>query len=68
MSKSETCLVESYNGSIRNTLARFKRKTRASSRSLKSVYNSIIIWMNKSEIKNKDNKLKEYISIYYNVD
>ena len=60
----ETCLVESYNSSLRSTLARFRRKTKAVSRSLISVYNSVIIWMNKSKIMCRDT-LRKCIGIYY---
>ena len=40
--KSETCLVESYNGSLRDIFARFRRKTKAFSKSIKAVENSIL--------------------------
>ena len=64
MSKSETCLVESYNSSLRDTFARFRRKTKAVSRSLISMYNSIVIWINKSKIMCRDT-LRKCIGIYY---
>ncbi len=47
INKSETCLVESYNGSLRDTFARFRRKTKAFSKSIKAVENSILIFTNK---------------------
>lgn len=46
ISKSETCLVESYNSSIRDTFARFRRRTKCYSKSLKMVYYSMLMWSN----------------------
>jgi IS1 family transposase len=52
ISKSETCLVESYNSSMRDTFARFRRKTKCYSKSLKMVYYSMLMWCNIWEFKN----------------
>ena len=46
ISKKETCLVESYNSSIRDTFARFRRKTKCYSPSIKMVYYSMLMWSN----------------------
>ena len=46
ISKSETCLVESYNSSIRDTFARFRRRTKCYSKSLKMIYYSMLMWSN----------------------
>ncbi|GHU30143.1 hypothetical protein FACS1894152_8450 [Bacilli bacterium] len=45
--KAETCLVESWNASLRGHFARFVRKTKAFSRSFKSVYNAVLMWVNR---------------------
>lgn len=61
ISKSETCLVEAWNSSLRGRFARFNRKTKSFSKSIKSVYNSVLMWVYRDELIN--NRLK-YISYY----
>ena len=63
MSKSETCLVEAYNSSLRDTFAKFRRKTKSISRSIKSIFYTMILWINKAIITNRDT-LRGCISIY----
>ena len=46
-SKSETCLVESFNSLIRHYLARFNRKTKRYSKAIDMIYNSILLLFNK---------------------
>ena len=46
ITKSETCLVESYNSSIRDTFARFRRRTKCYSKSIKMIYYSMLMWSN----------------------
>ena len=50
ISKSETCLVESYNSSMRDSLARLHRKSKAYSKSLPMLTISINLWVYKKEI------------------
>jgi IS1 family transposase len=50
ISKSETCLVESYNSSMRDRLARSKRKSKAYSKSLSMLTISINLWANSKTI------------------
>jgi IS1 family transposase len=45
--KAETCLVESWNASLRGRFARFVRETKAFSRSLQSVCNAVLMWVNR---------------------
>jgi insertion element IS1 protein InsB len=47
MTKSETCLVESFNSLIRHYLARFQRRTKRYSKAMDMIYNSILILFNK---------------------
>ena len=43
ISKSETCLVESYNSSVRDTFARFRKRIKRYSKSIEMIYyNSIL--------------------------
>ncbi|MDR1494911.1 MAG: hypothetical protein LBI29_02640 [Rickettsiales bacterium] len=49
-SKSETCLVESLNSSIRDRLARLKRRTRAYSKSIHMLRISVNLWVHRDEI------------------
>ena len=46
--KSETCLVESFNSLIRNYLARFNRCTKRYSKSIHMIYYSLILLFNKN--------------------
>ena len=41
----ETCLVEAWNSSLRGRFARFNRKTKSFSKSIKSVYNTVLMWV-----------------------
>jgi IS1 family transposase len=50
VSKSETCLVESYNSSMRDRLARLKRKSKAYSKNINMLYISVNLWANRKEI------------------
>jgi hypothetical protein len=50
VSKSETCLVESYNSSMRDSLARLHRKSKAYSKNINMLTTSINLWANKKEI------------------
>ncbi len=47
MTKSETCLVESFNSLIRHYLARFNRKTKRYGKAIDMIYNSILMLFNK---------------------
>ena len=47
ISKSETCLVESYNGSLRGTSAMFIRRTKCYAKCLNSVYLGVKMWIYK---------------------
>lgn len=47
VSKSETSLVECYNGSLSGRFARFNRKTKAYSKSLSSVKDAVFMWINR---------------------
>ena len=54
ISKSETCLVESYNGSLRGRLARFNRRTKSYSKSFNNMYDAVYLWVNRDMlIKNR---------------
>jgi insertion element IS1 protein InsB len=48
--KSETCLVESFNGLIRHYLARFQRKTKRYSKCINMVKHSLYLLFYKSMI------------------
>lgn len=48
--KAETCLVESLNSSMRDRLARLKRKSKAYSKSKEMLEVSIRLWINMKEI------------------
>lgn len=50
VSKSETCLVESLNSSMRDRLARLKRKSKAYSKSIYMLTISINLWAHQDEI------------------
>jgi IS1 family transposase len=50
VSKSETCLIESYNSSMGDRLARLHRKTKAYSKSIIMLHISINLWSNSKEI------------------
>ena len=51
ISKSETCLVESYNGSFRGTSAIFIRRTKCYAKCLNSVYLGVKMWIYKKFIR-----------------
>jgi hypothetical protein len=48
VSKSETCLVESWNGSLRGRFARFNRRTKAYSKSFDGMNDAVFMWINRS--------------------
>jgi insertion element IS1 protein InsB len=48
--KSETALVESFNSSLRDNLARLNRRTKRFSRSFEMLYNTILLFVNKALI------------------
>lgn len=48
-SKSETCLVESFNSSMRDMLARLNRRTKRFSKSLEMLRLTLIMFFNKKE-------------------
>jgi hypothetical protein len=50
VSKSETCLVESHNSSMRDRLARLHRKSKAYSKSIHMLTISINLWVYREEI------------------
>jgi hypothetical protein len=50
VSKSETCLVESYNSSMRDRLARLRRKSKAYSKNINMLHIAINLWANREEI------------------
>jgi hypothetical protein len=50
LSKSETCLIESYNSSLRDRLARLHRKSKAYGKSITILTISINLWANSEEI------------------
>lgn len=53
--KAETSLVESFNSSLRSNISSLHRKTKSFNKSFKSLYNSILIWVNKDIfIQNKE--------------
>jgi hypothetical protein len=60
VSKSETCLVESYSSSMRDRLARLHRKTKAYSKSIYMLYISINLWANRDIIFANINKYCGY--------
>lgn len=45
--KAETCLVESYNGSLRGCIAKFIRKTKSFSKSFDSLKDAVLMWVNR---------------------
>lgn len=47
ISKSKTCLVECYNASPGGRFARFNRRTKSFSKSIISVYNTLLMWINR---------------------
>jgi insertion element IS1 protein InsB len=51
MTKSETCLVESFNSLIRHYLARFQRRTKRYSKAVDMIHNSILILFNKNLVR-----------------
>jgi insertion element IS1 protein InsB len=50
--KSETCLVEAKNSSLRDNLARLNRQTKRYSKSIKMLGISVFLWMNKDVLWN----------------
>ncbi len=57
--KAETCLVESYNSSMRDRLARLGRKTKAFSKSQEMLELSLGLWMERKNTGRKD--WKEFV-------
>jgi IS1 family transposase len=49
--KKETCLVESFNGRLRDNLTRFNRRTKRFSKSLRMLKLTILMFWNKDKIK-----------------
>ena len=49
ISKSETCLVESFNGSLRGRFARFNRRTKAYSKNFDNLKDAVFIWVNREQ-------------------
>ena len=45
----ETCLVESFNGSLRGRFARFNRRTKAYSKSFNNLKDTVFIWVNREQ-------------------
>ena len=60
ISKSETCLVESLNSSMRDKLARLKRKTKAYSKSQYMLEISLRLWSYCKDIFNNINKFVRF--------
>ncbi len=52
--KSETCLVEAYNSSMRDRLARLGRKTKAYSKSKEMLEISLILWVERKNTGRRD--------------
>jgi len=52
--KSETCLVEAYNSSMRDRLARLTRKTKAFSRSKEMLHYSLVLWKERKNTGRRD--------------
>ena len=65
VSEKETCLVESFNSSMRDKLARLKRKTKAYSKSKYMLEISLNLWMYSKNIFNDTIK---YCRYYINED
>jgi IS1 family transposase len=47
VSKSETCLVEAFNSSLRDMLARLNRRTKRFSKSIEMLRLSLVLFFNK---------------------
>jgi IS1 family transposase len=62
MDKSETCLVGGFNSSLRDRFAIFRRKTKALARDLKTIFNTMLIWINLHFLLNN---LKNIVKCYY---
>lgn len=60
ISKSETCFVESLNSSMRDKLARLKRKTKAYSKSQYMLEISLRLWSYCKDIFNNVNKFVRF--------
>lgn len=60
ISKSETCLVESYNASLRSRLAMFNRKTKSYSKDFNSMINAVFIWIHRKFLMNN---IRKYIRV-----
>lgn len=60
VSKSETCLVECFNASMRDRLARLKRKSKAYSKDINMLKISLNMWMNSNTIFSNINKYCGY--------
>lgn len=50
ISKTETCLAEAYNSSLRGRFARFNRRTKSYSKSFHSVVGAVFLWMHREEL------------------
>lgn len=62
VSKSETCLVEAWNSSLRGTSAMFIRRTKCYAKSINSIYNGVLFWQHKDFIKKN---IREIINNYW---
>ena len=62
ISKSETCLVEAWNSSLRGTSDMFIRRTKCYAKSIKSIYNGVLFWQHKDFIKKN---IREIINNYW---
>jgi IS1 family transposase len=62
MDKSETCLVEGYNSLLRDRFAIFRRRTKACARDIVTVYNTVLIWLNRLFL---INNIRNIVKCYY---
>ena len=60
ISKKETCLVESFNSSMRDSLNRLKRKSKGYSKSQYMLEISLNLWMYKKDIFKNIKKYSRY--------
>ena len=60
ISKSETCLVESYNASLRGRLAMFNRRTKSYSKDFNSMNNAVFMWIHREFLMNN---IRKYIRV-----
>ena len=47
VSKSETCLVESLNSSLRDMISKLNRRTKRYAKSIKSLYDAVFLHVNR---------------------